>query len=229
MRILLFAIAILFAGTVSAQKKIFIVRAGEVPSEVLPTSAMYVFSTFKPGTVYMRDGSVSTTKLNYNILLNEMHFIGDKGDTLAIAYPETIKNIRIDTTLFVYQKNYLQVVSEVDSFKIAMMQSFLQLPYRTRGGYDAPTAAGSITTYSSISASGANAKLQVKKDVQLEKEVSYYISDKFNHFFKADKKAFLNLFSARKNMIENYLNENSIDYSKVNDLEKLLKFCAKAN
>ncbi|WP_147205612.1 hypothetical protein [Segetibacter aerophilus] len=229
MRILLFTIAILVLHSTSAQKKILIVRAGEVPSEVLPPEAIYVFPTFKPGAVYMRDGSISTTKLNYNILVNEMHFIGDKGDTLAIAFPETIKNIRIDTTLFFYEKNYLQVVYQVDSFKIAIKQVFLQLPYRTRGGYDAPLGAGSITTFGTISSSGANAKLQVKKDVRMEKEISYFISDKFNHFFKADKKAFLNIFSLKKNSIEIYLKQNNVDYSKENDLEELLRFCVTAN
>lgn len=224
--IIFFVTAMLFINTISAQpKKIYIVRVGEIPSEVLPFEAMYAYPQFKQGTVYLRDGSVSTAKLNYNIILNEMQFIGNNGDTLAIAYPETVKNVTVDSGLFFYDKTYLEVIAQIDSFKLAKKQLYVQSPYRTRGGYDAPTAASSITTYSSISSSFINAKLQVKKDVQFEKETLYLVSDKFNHFLKADKKSFLNIFSKKRTAIENYINENKIDFLKESAVEKLMQFC----
>jgi hypothetical protein len=228
--IIFFVVGVLFLNNVSAQqRKIYVVKAGEIPSEVLPVEAMYEFPQFKQGTVYMRDGSASTTKLNYNILLNEMQFITNKGDTLAIAYPETIKNLTIDTSYYLYDKTYIHVIVQIDSFRLGKKQLYLQSPYRTRSGYDAPTGAGSITTYSSLSSGFTNAKLQVKKDVQFEKEVLHVISDKFNHFFKADKKSFLNIFSKKRNEIENYMNENKINYLRQDDLEKLLMFCVSVN
>lgn len=224
--ILIAAIQILLSLTVfSQEKKSYVVRAGEIPAEVLPAEALYIFPVFKTGIVQMRDGTTSTQKLNYNIILNEMQFIGPKGDTLTIAYPATIKNILIDTSLFLYDKDYLQVINQVNSFKIALKQILIQTPYRTRGGYDAASGASSITTFSTISSHGAIANLLVKKDVSLQKESSYFVSDEFNHFFKADKKAFLNIFKNKKSIIEKFLNENSINYSKQPDLEKLLKFC----
>jgi hypothetical protein len=211
------------------QNKVYIVRAGEVPSEVLPLEARYVFPTFKQGTAHMRDGTVSTAKLNYNIMLDEMQFIDNKGDTLAIAYPETIRSVTIDTTLYFYDKTYFEVVHQEDSFKLAKKQIFVQSPYRTRGGYDVPTAVSSITTYGSINASRGPSALQVKKDVQFHKVVAYVVSDKFNHFFKADKKAFLHIFPGKKVVIENYMKENHIDYFQPTDLEKLLRFCVSLN
>ncbi|MGI8634053.1 MAG: hypothetical protein ACR2KZ_01485 [Segetibacter sp.] len=227
MRILL-AVTLLFSlskNICGQQTKSYVVKAGEQILDVLPLEAIYAFSDFKSGTVFMRDGSISTAKLNYNVLLNEMQFIGSKGDTMAIAYPETIKYISVDTLLYFYDKTYLQVVSQVDSFKVAIKQSFTQAPYRTRGGYDAPTATSSITTYSSITSNGTRGNLQVKKDVKLEKETSYFISDKFNHFSKADKKAFLNIFPMKKVNIVDYMNKNNVNFSNKDDIEKLLKFC----
>ncbi|MDQ6813503.1 MAG: hypothetical protein M3040_07205 [Bacteroidota bacterium] len=231
MRLILFFVAslLIFNASSAQQPRIYIVKAGEVPSEVLPVEAMFQYPQFKQGIVYLRDGSASTAKLNYNIMLNEMQFITNRGDTLAIAYPETIKNITIDSTLYYYDKTYIQIIAQVDSFKLGMKQLYVQSPYRTRGGYDAPTAAGAITTYSSISSSSVNARLQIKKDVQFEKEVSYLVSNQFNRFFKADKKSFLNIFPKRKAEIENYMSQYKIEYSKEPDLEKLLKFCVSLN
>jgi hypothetical protein len=227
MRILL-AVAILFSlckNACAQQTKSYIVKAGEQISDVLPPEAIYVFPAFKSGLVFMRDGTISTAKLNYNVLLNEMQFIDSKGDTMAIAYPETVKYISIDTLFYYYDKTYLQVVSQVDSFKLAVKQWITQSPYRTRGGYDAPTATSSITTYSSITSNGSRGNLQVKKDVKLEKDSSYFISDKFNHFYKADKKAFLNIFPMKKDSILDYISKNNINFSNKDDIEKLLRFC----
>lgn len=220
------AAALFFINNISAQEtKTYVVKAGEMLSDILPFNAIYAFPSFKQGTVFMRDGSISTTKLNYNVFLNEMQFISTNSDTLAIAYPETIKYISIDTAIYFYDKTYLQVVSQIDSFKIAIKQFFVQTPYRTRGGYDVPTATSSITTYGSITSAGTKANLEVKKDVRLEKKTQYFVSDAFNHFYKADKKAFLNIFSLKKGLIQEYLNKNNIDFSRRTDVEKLLKFC----
>jgi hypothetical protein len=220
------AIFLLAVTTLSAQDtKRYIVRAGEIPSKVLPAEAVYVLPVFTQGTVYMRDGSRSRQKFNYNIVLDEMQFIGTAGDTLTIAEPAMIKNLVIDSLLFYYEKNYLQVTSQVDSFKIAIKQILVQTPYRTRGGYDAPSATSSITTYSSILSRGSRGLLAVKKDVQFEKERIYFVSDKFDVFYKADKKSFLTIFGTKNDAILIYMKEHEINYHNEADLQKLLAFC----
>lgn len=228
MRVLAIAVPFLLAvNTLSSQNtKRYVVRAGENPAQVLPAEAMYVLPVFTHGTVYMRDGSTSRQKFNYNIILDEMQFIGPAGDTLTIAEPGMIKNLVIDSLLFYYEKNYLQVISQVDSFKIAIKQVLVQTPYRTRGGYDAPSATSSITTYSSILSRGSRGLLEVKKDVQFEKERFYFVGDKFNTFFKADKKSFLTIFGTKNDAILNYMKEHEINFRNEADLQKLLAFCA---
>jgi len=217
---------VIFLHNISAQqRKAYIVKAGETPGEALPAEALYVFPVFIEGIVYLRDGSFSRQKFNYNILQSEMQFISTNGDTLAIADPPMIKNIIIDTVVYYYDKSYLQVISQIDSFKLAIKQRLIQLPYRTRAGYDAPSGVSSITTYGSITARGSVARLQARKDVLFEKEIVYYVSDQFSHFIRADKKAFLNMFGNKKNLIQKYMNENNINYFSKEDLQKLLTFC----
>jgi hypothetical protein len=227
MRIIVaFVIVILFQFSgIAQQKNTYIVKAGESPADVLPADAIYAFPVFKDGIVNMRDGSSSRQKLNYYVILNEMHFIGTYGDTLAIADPNLIKSITVDTVVYYYDKTFLQVLLQVDSFKLAVKQILLESSYRTRGGYDVPTAISSITTYGSLNKGGSMRQLQLKKDVQFSKETSYFVSDKFNHFFRADRKAFLELFSNKRTMILQFIKENKISFFKESDLKKLLQFC----
>ncbi len=226
--LLIILIAILFNQNVFAQSNAgYVVKAGQVPNKVIPVQAMYVSPVFKPGVVNLSNGTASRQRLNYNIILDEMQFIGSKGDTLTIAEPEMVKSVVFDSLVYYYDKNYLQEIAKVDSFKLAIKQFFVQTPYRTGTGYGATTGAAAIATYTSIGMGNRpRANLQVDKDVAFNKVAGFFISDRFNHFFKADKKSFLNLFPARKTLIEKYINDNKINFLKPKDLVKLLEFSA---
>lgn len=223
---LVIAFCLLFINHLTAQqRKTYVVKAGEIPLEVLPNEAMYSLPAFTNGTVFLRDGTTSRQKFNYNIPLDEMHFIGANNDTLAIAEPEMIKYVLVDTFVYYYDKSYLRVIAQMDSFKIAIKQVLVQSPYQTRGGYDAASSVSAISTYGSVYYNGQIARLQIKKDVELEKKSVYFISDRFNHFLKADKKAFFKIFSTKKDLIDKYLTETRVDFNNEENLKKLWIYC----
>ena len=58
----------------------------------------------------------------------------------------------------------------------------------------------------------------------LRKETQYYFGDQYNHFVRASKKRLLSLFPKGERKIENYLNENKVNFDKKDDLEKLCRF-----
>src|SRR5450432_2843212 len=98
---LLFTVYVFCINTAAAQTgKAYPVKVGEIPGEVLPNEAMYLFPSFKSGTAWLRDGTSSTQRFNYNFLLDEMHFLGARGDTLAVADPALIKSVVIDSMVF---------------------------------------------------------------------------------------------------------------------------------
>ncbi len=215
---------------ISAQnRKTYVVKAGEIPVDVLPPEAVYTFSEFKRGIVYMRDGTATNQQLNYNMALDEMHFLGSAKDTLAIAQPEMLKYIAIDTIRFYYDKNFIQSVYQQNDNTIGIRQYLVQSPYQTRGAYDMGSSVSSISTYSSTFFNGHISRLQIKKDVVLEKKSTLYIGNRFNHFYRADKKAFYQIFPSNKNQIEAFLKMTSIDFFKKDDLITLLQYCNSIN
>ena len=205
----------------------YIVRAGETLDGALPVEAKYVFPVFKKGTVFLRNGTTSTQQLNYNFLLDEMQFLGIKGDTLTIAEPVTISHVVIDSTRFYYQKFYLREVYQAATFKLGVMQMLVQTMEKKYGGYNSTSAISAISSYVSINNRSSVNRLQARKDVYLEKKAVYYLGDQFNLFVKADKKGFLNFFSAKKNELQLHIRENKINFNNLEDLQKLLQFCTK--
>ncbi len=223
---LLLTVCIFYVHTASAQQeKSYPVKAGEIPGEVLPKEAIYVLPAFTTGTAFLKDGTSSTLRFNYNLLLDEMHFINEKGDTLAIADPLLINSVVIDSVVFYYDKNYLREILRQGDYKLAIRQQMVQLKDKTRGGYDTPSELGSIKTYESVSNNSQLYHLQVQRDVLFREITSFYIANASNHFLKANKKNFYSLFA--RNNIEEYLKEHNINFNNEADLEALLRFCTK--
>lgn len=223
---LLIGFYILCVTTIHAQKlPEYPVKAGEVPNEVLPNEAKYLLPAFKIGTGSFRNGTSTFMLFNYNFLLDEMHFIGEHGDTLAIANPETINSITIDSMVFYYDKGYVRQIFNQGTYKLAVKQQMVQTADKTRGGYDMPLGNASIKTYGSINGiNGQMYNLQVKKDVLFIVVNSFYVAGTYNHFLIANQKNLVNIFE--ENKIKNYLKEHKVNFNKEEDLRALLISCA---
>ena len=222
-RQLLLAICLFFMHAATAQKE-YLVKAGEIPNEVLPNEAKYVLPGFKEGVAWFKNGTSSTQRFNYNFLVDEMHFINEGGDTLAIADPLLISYIVIDSMRFYFDNGYVREISKKGDYKLVLKQQMVQIPNKKRGGYDTPSELASIKTYGSISSNnGEVAHLQVKKDVLFRQVNSFYIADASNHFLKADKKKFYALFGDEK--VATYLEEHKVNFNKEEDLEAMLQYC----
>ncbi len=220
------AFCIFCIAKVSAQTgNTYPVKMGEIPDKVIPNEAMYLLPGFTQGVVFFKDGTSSKQRFNYNSLLDEMRFINEKGDTLTIAGTALINSVEIDSIKFYYDTGYVRQVFTQGNYKLVIKEKWKQIPDKKTGGYDMGSSIGSIKTYSSISnTNGSIGRLQVREDVLYKKENSFYVSDKFNHFQKANKKNFHALFEDKN--IAQYLKEHKVNFNREEDLEALLRFCA---
>ena len=210
----------------SAQtEKVYSVKMGEVPDKIIPREAVYLLPGFTQGVAFLKDGSSSTERFNYNSLLDEMHFISVQGDTLAIAEPALINSVEIDSIKFYYDSGYIQQISTQGNYKLAVKHIWKQIPGKKTGGYDMGSDAGAIETFSTFgNSNGPIGRLRVPKDVVFKNEKSFYIGDRFNHFQKANKKN-INALFVNKNIAQ-YLEEHNVDFTKEEDMKALLQFCA---
>jgi hypothetical protein len=219
------AIILLYGNLVTAQTgKSWPVKVGEIPNQVLPIEAMYVLPNFTTGTAFLRDGTSSIQRFNYNYLQDEMQFINEKGDTLTIADPALLKSVEIDSMVFYYDQIFVREIFTAGKYKLAIRQEMVQIADKTRGAYDAASGASSIKTYGSINNENSRIyQLQVKKDVLFEGVHSYYIISADNPFLKATRKNFQLLFEDKS--LSKFIKANHINFNKSEDLKTLLKYC----
>lgn len=224
--LLLFALTY-YTGSV-AQKKTFInVKAGENIMDVVPTAEVFYYPDFTIGKVFIRDGTSTEAKLNYSRLVDEMHFISPKGDTLALADEKNIKYIVIGNDTFYYDAGYLRLLSSGNLLKVAIKQIWMISEGRQIGAYNTPNNSASITSFTSYNEAGRLYDLTVNEDIVLKKVEQYYLGDNYNHFLPASKKNLLMIFPKERERIELYLKENKINFANKDDLSKVVQFMEK--
>ena len=207
-----------------AQDSTIIVKAGTSLNESVSVTDLYEYPQFVYGKVFFRAGDSSGGRLNYNRFSDQMQFIDFKGDTLSIAYPGTMKFIRINNDLFYYDDGYVKLIKDNNTIKLAAKQTLRVSGKNKIGAYGMASPGSAIDSYGSFTIDNKNYNLTPSVDIMLTKKTQYYFGDKYKHFVLANKKNLLSLYSKQDRAVTAYLKENNVDFNNREDLEKLLQY-----
>ncbi|MDB5248205.1 MAG: hypothetical protein JWQ40_2599 [Segetibacter sp.] len=222
---LILANGCLFANDTTAQETLkFTVPAGESISSILADTIIFKHPNFVYGGVYFKNREVSNALLNYNLLLGEIQFIDQKGDTLSLADENNIKYITVGKDSFFYSKGFIQLVTANDAVKLGVIEKLTLADKKKIGAYNQPTTRSSTRSYSSVSINNQRSLLSMSEEMVFTKERKYYLGDRFSKFLELNKKNLYKMFSANYTEIESYLKENAIDFNKKDDVIKLSSF-----
>jgi hypothetical protein len=225
--VLLWSFALHFSNGIIAQGKKFVsIKAGNKVTDVLSPADIYYFPTFTTGRVYFKDGSKSEARLNYNHLVDEMQFIDPKNDTLALANENTIQAIAVEKDTFYYHNGYQRLIRQTGGVKLTIKQFWAIGDVKKMGAFNQANTSASIATVSTFTGKGGNYELILNEDVDLRKAEQFFLVDPYNQFVLASRKNVLDLFPKHQQAIKTYLKENSVEFSKQEDLEKLVQFLA---
>jgi len=202
------------------------VKAGEDFTAVY--KQMYRFPQFTYGKVYFMNKDSAVGRLNYNMLMGKMQFIDKRGDTLVLSDNNPIRLVAIDTNIFYCNSGEcVELIAGLPSGELAVSNHLKLADEQKIGAYGLPTSTHTIENNSSFKA-GDDYSLQLSRDIVFTKETRYYLVDTNKNFIAANKKNFQKLFPKQKNIIENFLKENQVDFKKESDLEILFSYLAKS-
>ena len=220
------ALLLLFSFAAKAQitEKIRI-KAGENISEALSTHGLYKFPAFDLGTVLFKDGSTTNAKMNFNVFMNAIQFIGNNGDTMVIDKPELIDTIKIDSSVFIYKKEYMEVIADYNGSKLLRQQKISSENIKN-GAFGLPSPGASIESYGRSTSTTSINQLTLNEDIVVERQTSYSLSYKKFCSAHANQSGFFDAFPGIKKEILDFINQNKTDFKKEDDLKKLLQFCA---
>lgn len=206
-----------------------LIKADQLASEVLTPEKIYMYPEFSRGKIIFRDQTSTEALLNYNYANGEIEFIDLKKDTLAIAKNQmlNIKRVEVNKDSFYYDNGYLQQVLEIPLGKLAKREILIVLTKKKLGAYDQPVSTVGVeamTTIRDYYGSNNGATLRIREDVLLEYKTQFFFGDNYYSFSPANKKNLLKIFRSKKEMINNYLQQNNVDFRNMEHLKKLFLF-----
>lgn len=209
----------------------FRVKAGEDLSSILSSHGVYKNAAFINGTVFLKDKTIASALMNYNIYLGELQFIDPKADTLSIATPEIIDSVMLNETLYFYLKGYLQVIRNYGYIKLASRTKIEFRPVKL-GAYGSQATNVGVESYGHIGNAGPylNSKeFTANQDLLVIRETSYSLLYKNVKEVTAKRSGFLGAFPKIEKAVATYMEANNIDFKKKDDLIKLLTYCVENN
>jgi hypothetical protein len=199
-----------------------------VRKELFASKGFYRFSGFSQGTVILKNGIVTSGMLNYNISLNEMHFINQKGDTLAIAQPDSINFISLNGCRFYYDMGYLQSINTGNDIILAFRQ-VLKTEHQKKESYsiDIPRSDEEITEYSFFTGNGQKYDLGANDQLFLTATEQFFFGDEHGRFKKAGKEYIFQHYEKHQAAVKEFLKTNHTSFNKLAGILQLLQFCSK--
>ena len=206
-----------------------LIKADQLASDVLIPERIYQYPKFSRGKIIFKNQTTTEALINYNYLIGEIEFIGPGNDTLAIAKHQlpTIQRIIVNKDTFYYDEGYLQQVLQTQMGKLARRQMLVITKIEKLGAYDRPsssTKTESMIIFKDYYGSTVNHDLRVRENITMAYRSEYFFGDNYLSFLLANKKNLLKLYPSRKHMINNYLDENKVDFRNIDDLKKMFLF-----
>lgn len=216
----------IMVNTALAQSITYKVQPGELVMAALPVGVSYLYPSFKQGAVQFKNGNQGTAMMNYSPLLEEMDFINDKMDTMALNDIESMKYIVIEKdTFYRVQKFFVQQIANNREIRLCERRAVALANREKIGGHGEIQNGSSIGAIEQLS-NGLNPLRQMvaQQVLTFSLDRTYYFGDKYGNFRLANRKNLLDAFGNQYPGLHDFLAQNKINYMKADDMKLVLEF-----
>ncbi|MGB4773394.1 MAG: hypothetical protein WBP58_18155 [Chitinophagaceae bacterium] len=209
-----------------SQSQTYKVQPGEVIMQSLPAGVGYLYPSFKPGQVQFKNGNLGGAMMNYSPLLEEMDFINEKMDTMALNDIESMKYIVIEKdTFYRVQKFFVQQIANNREIRLCERRTVALANREKLGGHGELQNGSSIGAIEQLSNSQNPLRQMVAQQVMtFSLDKTYYFGDKYGNLRLANRKNLLDVFGNQYPGLNDFLTVNKINYMKADDMKLVLEF-----
>ena len=162
------------------------------------------------------------------MLLNEIQFIDQKGDTLSIADQKFVNNVLIGEDEYLYKGGVIKVLHDFENIRLGINEKYDLRVKDQHGLYGESISANASASPGTFFFLNNLITISENKNViSINKALEYYFIEKRNGIIvPATKKNLFQVYKEHnKKTLSGYLNENNVNFNSEEDLSKLLFFC----
>lgn len=201
-----------------------IVRNNKVAASDIAPEYQQIFPGFRDATIIYKGMAPIKCQANYNFLLDEIHFLNEKGEKLAISNPIDLTQVIIDNRVFIFTpKGYVEVIEKGDIW-LVYKWSCVFTGKTKEGAYGIKKDTPGIYQMNRISFDSREWNMDVDQEAITFVEVKPYLKSKGKLIHANSLHSFIKAFGKDKFTIKEYAEHNDIDLNKEADLRKFVKF-----
>ena len=186
----------------------------------------FLFPKFENGTVIFKKGNRVAALLNYNLQVQEMLFADSEQQIMALANLPDVLAVVINDRRFLPTRSgsifYEEIKTENGYFyvqhKATMISQGKEAGYGGRSQTSATTSIGSLY-------GGGKVTLLESSETFMQKRDNYYFlksGNSYKRFISA--KTLGKLFKSQASKIEDFAKDNSISFTKIEDIAKIVDY-----
>ncbi|MDX9929179.1 MAG: hypothetical protein RBS37_04935 [Bacteroidales bacterium] len=229
MKRITFTIAVLslFISYIEGQKSVTIVAKGETTLEsALPADMLYAFEEFTDARLLMKDGSENQTRININLVTNDILFLTRGNQILVLAYPDQVERIVMGESVWVpVDGTFGERLAEADGKSLVRVRQTRITDTRKEGGFGFASSTASVTSMTSYISEGNLVGVPLAVGEYDFETADTYRIVAGKKTFTADARGFSKAFGDRKKEIDNYLRSNQVDFKNEEEVIGFMKRC----
>ena len=211
-----------FCCTLSAQDVIHHKR-GEDLQQYLLDSIKFVLPGYQSGIVKFKDGTFARSPLNISTIEQRIYFLNPSNEVQVLTNEDQVVYVFIDRRSFLKSRyGYVEKMETIGDVSLGAVRRVSFLETEKKGAYGAPTQTSSVTTIGSIQEGGVMYTLNVDQTTPFLYKVLPYLC-KEDKILLPNKKNLIKCFPDKKEAIESYLKEHSVDFESLDDMKQLFE------
>ena len=211
-----------FCCALSAQDVIHHKR-GEDLQQYLLDSIKFVLPGYQSGIVKFKDGSFSRAPLNISTIEQRLYFLNPSNEVQVLTNEDQVDYVFMDRRSFFKSRyGYVEKLTTIGDIALGVVRRVTFLETEKKGAYGAPTQTSSVSTINSIQEGGIMYTLNVDQTTPFLYKVIPYLC-KENKILLSNKKNLMKCFPGKKEAIESYLKEHSVDFESLEDMQQLFE------
>ena len=191
-------------------------------------SSQFIFKDYAIGEVLMKNGNKHSARMNYNAVTEKMVF-EQNGQLLDLANLNTIDTVYLHGKKFTPVKGAFFEKIETTPIPLFVQHKRKLVRSKKKVGFGETSELATTYGYSSAELDGYNLNLPLIDNYEVTiNPIFWVLKDGSMKSFSTERQL-LKIFSKKKNEIKEYIKNEKLNIEDIDDVTKIITFCANVN
>lgn len=188
----------------------------------LPDSIVYYLPKFEQGRIVYKDGGFSAGTFNIATLDQSLRFISEDKSILSVSNISEVDRVTIGGMMFLRNgSSFIAVVDNIDDVLFGVTRKLEIDNSAKKGAFGMESQTASVTSIGRMQSQGVNVDFSANAKTRFKESAFIYYK---RTALVATKKNFLRAFPSKKELIESYVAENKVDFTKYVQVKALFDY-----